>query len=241
MKKVILFGGAGIVGQILTGKLADTYKLVVMDKRPSPDPSVEYIQADILQFEELRHKVPADADVFVNLLGVSSAPNIVEPELMSTMVDVYVKCTYHIYLLASQLKIPRVVVAGSNHVTDSYEQNGFSLLQREITTADYPATRSTYGALKLAGESLGHVFNVNTGLSVICLRLGTMRLNESAALAATPRFSRTLVFQDDVAKLFQAAIETDLKYGVYYGVSDNPDKPWSIDNTIHDLGYQPQK
>jgi hypothetical protein len=40
----------------------------------------------------------------------------------------------------------------------------------------------------------------------------------------------------DTVNLFVAAIETKIKYGVYYAVSDNPGNPWDIQKTIDELG-----
>jgi NAD+ dependent glucose-6-phosphate dehydrogenase len=40
--------------------------------------------------------------------------------------------------------------------------------------------------------------------------------------------------------LFKCAIESRVRFGIYYGVSDNPDKPWSIQNATDELGFKPR-
>jgi NAD+ dependent glucose-6-phosphate dehydrogenase len=48
-----------------------------------------------------------------------------------------------------------------------------------------------------------------------------------------------LLSKVDTVNLFKAAIEANVRYGVYYGISDNPGRPWSIENAIRDLNYLP--
>jgi uronate dehydrogenase len=40
--------------------------------------------------------------------------------------------------------------------------------------------------------------------------------------------------------LVQKAIETDIGFGIYYGVSNNTGRFWDISNAERDLGYIPQ-
>ena len=76
-------------------------------------------------------------------------------------------------------------------------------------------------------------------MTVICLRLGTMRIDERAAIGENERFRRTILSHKDATDLFSKALRADIGYGIYYGVSDNPDRPWSIENAIRELGYHP--
>lgn len=94
--------------------------------------------------------------------------------------------------------------------------------------------------MKLASENIGHAFVVkNKHLSVINLRLGTVRLNQEQHLINNTRFMKTWLSHKDLVNLFKRAIETDVNYGTYYGVSDNEDAIWDITNAINELGYKP--
>lgn len=240
LKKILLIGGLGVIGQILADALAEQYELIIADKHESPQESRhDYIQLDITEYSQLVDKIPRDIDTIVNLVAMMEQPEIVDEDTIVAMTDLYVKGAYNVFLAATQLGICRVIFTSSNHVTDYYEKDGKSLLGREISVEDYPLSRSVYGALKLAGESLGHVISTQTNVSVICLRVGTIRLDEREALQRYPRFRRTLLSKVDIVNLFKCAIETDIKFGIYYGVSDNPGRPWSISNAIQDLQFMP--
>lgn len=39
--------------------------------------------------------------------------------------------------------------------------------------------------------------------------------------------------------MIKAAIESDIPFGTYYAVSENEEKPWSIEKTKQELGYEP--
>lgn len=140
---------------------------------------------------------------------------------------------------AITLGIPKIVYASSNHITDYYEKDGFSTLGREVTTEDYPYSNGLYGVLKLASENIGHILSHQTenNLSLINLRIGSVHPNEMEAVKEDDRLHRTLLTHEDTVQLFDLALESTVRYGTYYGVSDNPQKPWSTDNAIEQLGF----
>ena len=43
----------------------------------------------------------------------------------------------------------------------------------------------------------------------------------------------------DLVNIFDMALQSDIIFGTYYGVSNNPVKPWDINNALEELGYQP--
>ena len=155
------------------------------------------------------------------------------------MCNVYVLGSYNVFLVANLRNIGKIIFASTNHVTGNYESNGYSKLGRPIDTSDYPSPDSTYGAMKACAELIGLVFSNECPISVISLRIGTVNNNEMNFLASNDRVKRTLLSKVDTVNLFKAAIETNVRYGVYYGVSDNPDRPWVIENAIRDLSYYP--
>ena len=76
-------------------------------------------------------------------------------------------------------------------------------------------------------------------LSVFCLRIGTVRTDD------TPQNVRqlaTFFFQKDLVSLILKCIEAplELKFGIYYGVSNNKWRFWDIENASIELGYIPQ-
>ena len=94
--------------------------------------------------------------------------------------------------------------------------------------------------MKLCAELFGYLFSREKDISVICLRIGTVVADELSFLRSNERAHRTIMSRHDTVDIFKKAIETKMKYGVYYGVSDNPGKPWDIFNSINELGFHPE-
>ncbi len=241
LKKITIIGGSGTVGDILVEGLQHSYDILVLDKHIQNNTATNHY-VDATHFDELHSTIPKDTDVIVNLLRIDTAHAIEPVEVFDQMTDVFFKATYYILLIAKEFRIPKVIFASSNHVTDYYEENGYSKLQREITTNDYPYPKGLYGVLKIASEQAGFVFSLHSDLSIINIRIGSVPSdNEKNALKQNDRLTRTLLSREDLVKLFSAAIEAKVKFGTYYGVSNNPDKPWDISNAIEELGYSPKK
>ena len=155
------------------------------------------------------------------------------------MTDIHFIASFYILRAAAELGIPKIVYASSNHTTDRYEKEGISTLGREININDYPYSRGLYGVLKLASENIGHIFSKKPGFpySIINLRIGSVLPNEMEAVRENDRLCHTLLSHADTVQLFDLALESTVKYGTYYGVSDNPDKPWATENAWKELGF----
>ncbi len=143
-------------------------------------------------------------------------------------------------MAAAKKGIEKVVFASTNCVTGAYEAVGKSSLGREIRTDDYPLPDSAYGAMKLCAELFGYLFFREKNISVICLRIGKVKEDALSHLRSNERLRRTIISKRDTVEIFKRAIETKIKLGVYYAVSDNPGKPWDLSNAISDLGFRPQ-
>jgi len=240
-KTVLLLGGRGLIGGLLKDHLADEFRVVASDIA-GPDPLPEgFLDIDVRDYDGMLRAIPERVDVMINLAAVRPMPPLVDPREVPAMSAVYVQGAYNVFAAASRCGIPRVIYASSNHVTEGYEVDGESRLERPISSADPPSPASVYGTLKYCGETFGRLFATHHGLSVISLRIGTVSGAEERTLQSEPRATRTLLSQTDTVDLFRAAIETDLHYGVFYGVSDNPGRPWEIAEAIEKLDYRPRE
>ncbi|KKI89855.1 hypothetical protein WQ54_22170 [Bacillus sp. SA1-12] len=237
-KKVTIIGGAGTVGSIVQNGLSDKYEFTVLDKKVS-NQMEDAIQVDATNFHELLESIPKDTDALINLLTIKVENDLKDIDQFYKMTEIHFTASFYILHAAIMLGIPKVVFASSNHTTDYYEENGISALGREITTDDYPYSRGLYGVLKLASENIGHILarEKEHNLSVINLRIGSVQNDEQKAVKEKERFHRTLLSHEDTVQLFDLALQSTVKYGTYYGVSNNPGKPWSTENAWKELGF----
>ncbi|KYG27013.1 NAD-dependent epimerase/dehydratase family protein [Alkalihalobacillus trypoxylicola] len=236
MKKIVIIGGSGTIGKVLVEHLQSKYKLYVADQELGKN-QVNFIKIDATNQKDLHTKIPKDTDILVNLLATDNHRSLDDIEAFDRMTNIYLRSSYLLYDLAVSLKIPKVIVASSNHVTDEYEKDGHSLLGREITVNDYPYSRGLYGVLKLATENLGRIYSKEKGLSVLLLRIGSVPSPEKKQ-SDQERWKHTLLTEKDTAQLFEKAFEVNKPFGIYYGVSNHPSKPWSIKNAEEDLGFK---
>lgn len=239
-KKVTIIGGAGTIGSILVNGLSDTYEFVILDKeKPKYSSRHEAIEVDATDYQALHKSIPKDSDAIINLLTIKSDNDLKDIDQFHKMTSIHFVSSFYIFHAAISLGIPKVVYASSNHTTDFYEENGISTLGREITTSDYPLSKGLYGVLKLASENIGHILTreKENNLSVINLRIGSVQKDEFQAVQQKQRLHHTLLSHEDTVQLFDLALQSTIKYGTYYGVSDNPEKPWETEGLWTDLGF----
>ncbi|HZH62497.1 MAG TPA: NAD(P)-dependent oxidoreductase [Metabacillus sp.] len=241
-KKVTIIGGAGTIGSILVNGLCDTYEFVILDKNVPPPFSTcrcRTVQVDATNYQELLERIPKDTDAIINLLTIRSNDDLNDLDQFHKMTNIHFISSFYILHAAITLGIPKVVYASSNHTTDYYEENGISTLGRKINTNDYPFSKGLYGVLKLASENIGHILTreKDNNLSVINLRIGSVQKDEYQAVKQNQRLHHTLLSHEDTVQLFDLALQSTIKYGTYYGVSNNPGKPWETEDSWQDLGF----
>lgn len=237
-KTVAIIGGSGTIGSILYKGLSSKYDVVILDQN-EPEEAQDFIKVDATNYEALLESIPKDSDALINLLTIKTENDLKDVNEFHKMTNIHFISSFYAFHAAITLGIPKVVYASSNHITDYYENNGYSSLGREIDTNDYPYSRGLYGVLKLASENIGHILarEEANNLSIINLRIGSVQPDELQAVSEEDRLHRTLLSHEDTIQLFDLALQSTVKYGTYYGVSDNPGKPWSNETAWKELGF----
>lgn len=227
-RKVLITGAGGKIGSELAVLLKDRYDLR-LHYRKEPDEIVgeDRVFADISRLDEVLPMMEGVDTVF-HFAGNPHVPAPWEDVLKANIVGMY-----NVLEAAHQASVRRVVFASTNHVMGMYDEN-----------ADWPVYNdmpqrpdSYYGVSKAFGEDIGRFYFDRWNLQFIALRIGwympfpKMPAGYGRAMWLSPR---------DCAHAFERAAEADVEYGVYYAVSDNPDRPWDLTNGMLELGYRPQ-
>jgi NAD+ dependent glucose-6-phosphate dehydrogenase len=154
-----------------------------------------------------------------------------------------------------------VVFASSNHAVGMYEVEGApDIYDLDDDRVYGPGVEvrpdSLYGVSKVFGEALGRLYADTHGLAVVCLRLGSVRetrLDGTGRDDTEPvlrpqvergerveRLRATWLSHRDCAQLIDRALDSEVRWAVAYGISDNPRTIWDLTTARATLGYEPQ-
>ena len=243
-KRVLITGASGLIGGVLRASLHGSCDLSGIDIRPSE--GFGLLVADMTDPIAIQPAFEG-IDVVIDLANKAN--------LESPWDDIYknnIPSTYNALEGARRAGVQRVIFASSNHVTGLYENDyPYSAIvgghYDHLDPASIPRIASgapirpdsPYGIGKALGEAAGRYFSDTYGLSVICLRIGTVN-KENRPL--NPRHFATLLTHRDLTQLIKRCIAApqELRFAIFFGVSNNRWRFWDISNSGEAIGYAPQ-
>jgi UDP-glucose 4-epimerase len=229
---------------VLTGALSDENQIEGIDRVWRSRAGVRRV--NMAHTRSLR-KLFAGADAVIDLAAHASEKTPWEDVLRNN-----IPATTNAFEAARLAGVRRVLFASSGRVTGMYEHDDpYSRIIRGDLGGLDPATLpritsswpvrpdSPYAIGKAAGEAAARYYSDTFGLSIICLRIGTVNAQNAAS---KPRHCATLLTHGDLVRLVRAALSApdELRFGIYYGVSRNTWRIWDIDDSERELGYMPQ-
>ena len=159
--------------------------------------------------------------------------------------------TYHVFEASRRAGVGRVIVASSIQVSFGYQdtepyQALFEARYGDVrgtilpvTHRDPPRPPNLYAASKVWGEALAHVYAQQHGMSCLCLRIGWVVADDAPPnqVAITQWCS-----QRDIVQLVERCVDApdELRFDVYYGISDNPYRWVDLEHPRAVLGYVPE-
>jgi NAD+ dependent glucose-6-phosphate dehydrogenase len=243
-KKVLITGGAGLIGSILLERLKAHYELASFDLREAP--GVQSYTGNLTDFATVLHAFQSQ-DTIVHLAADPRADSPWASNLSNNLIG-----TYHVFEAALQAGVTRVVFASSQHTTGGfYLDEPYKAITEgryQAIPPHYPLVDETcpirpdgyYGTAKAFGEALGSYYWDYHTLSSLHLRIGWVIATDDPTFSA---FALTLwLSHRDVTQVVQRCIEApaSLGYDIFYATSDNKWKIWSIEKAKQRLDYRPE-
>ena len=255
--RVLLTGATGYIAGQLLPAFRERYDLELLDVREEDRSGnrVEGVEiADLLGEDRgVLERLFSNADVVVHT--GHHKPSGTDPQSQYDGERRNLDMMQRVYQLALEGGVRRVVAASTNQAAKWYERPYYAGLKDRVVPEDYPRPDNFYGWAKAAYESLGFLYacgSLGRKLEVIQLRIVVPREIDAELFVDEPpeRYVRELagyISERDLQQLFWKSVEAaeiEDEYGVpfhiFYGVSNNARKFWSITNARKVIGYEPQ-
>lgn len=249
---LLVTGLSGVVGQALKPVLEERYNVSALSRRGVDGlPDERVFKANIADFDSLQPAFEG-VDVVLNLAadgGMSSVDGM--DGGWDTMLRNNIVGVYNVLEAARQARVSRVILASSGATVNGYEREEpysrlvatrpgeFPASWKMIDEFAEPKPVSIYGVTKLFGEDLGRYFALTTPLSVINLRISSCGPDD---VPGAGRGQSIWVSHRDLQQLTIKCIEApaDLKFDIFWAVSDNKRSYRDNTHAKEVLGYAPQ-
>ena len=228
--KVLITGATGRIGRTLMEGLDGDFTLTGTSRTRRDDPRI--VRLDFEDETQVREVFAGqEAVVHLHAKAAHDGDSLAE-YLQPNIVDVHTT-----YEAARQAGVRRVIFASSNHATGWTEIRGDRADAESLVRPD-----GIYGAAKVWGEALGSYYADRFGLEVICLRIGSYEYGRKPPdFAMGPRILSTWLSDGDLVQLVSKSISTpEIRFGIYYGISNNSRAYWDLTNAKVELGYGPR-
>ena len=241
---MVITGAAGVIGSVLRQGLGEGYVVRGLDRRRTREAGVDRIDGTRLKALESAF---AGTDAVVDL-AASAHIETAWPEVWKNNL----RATMNALEAAHRNGVGRFIYASSNHVTGMYEREfpysaivagEYSQLEPgsiPLIDSGMPVRPDTpYAIGKVLGEAAARYYADAFGLQAICLRIGTVNRGDRPT---QPRHFATLLTHADLLRLYECALHApeNVRFGVYYGVSNNRWRFWDIEEARSAIGFVPQ-
>ncbi len=262
-QNVLLTGAFGRVGTAIIDHLADRdeYEFTYLNR--SDREEYDTVVADVSNYEEMR---PAfdDKDAVIHLAGYPETDGTFEQVLENNIIGMY-----NTLRAVADAGVETFVFGSTNHVVGMYEvelapeiyEPDFELLVDEESPR---RPDSHYGASKSYGEDLGRYYteNYEYPTQFYALRICSVRhdeydhpygdaehgVDDGEWERDSPEYERQVArmkamwqSRRDLAQEVHCCLQDDdVEFDVFYGVSDNDRRWFSLEHARDVLGYDPQ-
>ena len=228
-QRILITGTSGRVGTRIIPLLRPHFALRLLDLQPpGPEGDDEILRADIQDFHALKRACEG-ATALVHLAAVSD-----EDDFLTRLLPMNVVGLYNAFEAARQSGVRKVLFASTGQTILNNPKDAW------ITVDMLPRPSTAYACTKLFGEAMARYYADTFDMSMIVIRLCWFQGYDSEALRLPLEINRQWCSPRDLTQLITKAILSDVKFGVFFGVSNNAGRRLDIRNAQEMLGYFPE-
>ncbi len=242
--KVLITGGAGLIGSLMINNLGEKYEFSSLDLRKA-----ETVPSTVANLDDFDAISPAfdGIDTVIHLAADPSPDGSWESNLQNNFI-----ATYNVFELSKRVGVKRVIFASSNHSEGGnyldapwkhVNEGNYHLLEQdnyELVTENHRIRPDGYyGVAKAYGEALGSYYNDYHSLSSFHLRIGWV-IRDNDPTVSSHGLALWLSHRDlvQIMDLCISAPES-YRYDIFNATSDNTWKIFDIAHAKEALGYKP--
>ena len=244
MKKILITGGSGLIGTILNNHLMANYDVHNLDINKPKNKEHNIFIGNMNKYEDVLES-SKDASIIIHLGAAVQMDSD-----WKLVFNNNIESTKNVYEAAKNNNVKKVIFASSNHAIGLFENDS---PYKEIVRGEYKnldpkkikkidenvpvRPDSFYGVSKAFGEAIGRYYYETYKIQSINLRIGTVQKIDSPK--SSIRHYATWLSHKDIAQLVEKCIIHDLKFEIFYGVSNNKWRFWDIQNSYNKISYEP--
>lgn len=229
--RILITGPGGRVGPPLLPLLRPAFALRLLDVAPptrfTPEADDEFVAADIRDLPALRQAC-AGVQALIHLAAIPE-----EADFHSRLLPVNVEGTYNAFEAARQAGVRKVIFASTGQTVLGYPAGEW------VDPDQPPRPSSVYACTKLFGEALARHYADVHGLQTIVIRLCMFEPYDCPRLREPGPIQREWCSPGDLARLLLGCLRNDPGFAIFFGVSNNSGRFWSIENARKLVGYEP--
>jgi NAD+ dependent glucose-6-phosphate dehydrogenase len=241
--KILVTGMSGLIGGLTGRQFAENYDVYALGRSKVEGfpnfivdigdgiddilPALEGVET-VIHMAGSRGDVPAETHIKANVTGV-----------------------YNLFEACRIAGVKRIVAASTGAVIAGYEKDepyqslvldpDFEMpSQRPNITVDSPIRpRNMYSVSKMFTENLGRMYSEQHDMSIICIRIGKVEIND---VPLNARNASVWCSHRDILQMIEKAVHApaDLKFAVVFACSDNPTRYRDIEQAKSVLGFVPE-
>jgi len=229
-ERILVTGPCGRVGAEILPLLREHFALRLFDTQSiKPLGDDEVVTNDVQDFPAMLRACSCVRAV-VHLAAISD-----EADFHSKLLPVNVAGTYNAFEAARLAGVKKFIFPSTGQTVLNNPKG------ERVTTDMLPRPSTVYACTKLFGEGLARYYSDLHGMSAIVIRLCYFRGYDDPLLRIPGHdVQREWCSPGDLTQLLVKSIRSEVKFGIFFGLSNNTERCWDIGNAREILGYEPQ-